>query len=258
MSLEHDRFKPIVKLLSLTPSIILLVLVLSLLLYLVMPTIRSIQLYGVYHALGDRIAKLILTVYYSYFPSQLNPFNIACLVALTIFLLCIMSPLRLGYSFAIAYATGVILYFGGTVVSGFMLGIASLTGGTSPIMPYYGFGIGDLFLAGFLFLLSMSGKVVSLVWRWASSQLPALLAVILAVNMLALTSMWLDKKQSKTEGFSRVPEKAFLRYAVLGGGAGVLLGAFLFRHKTKHRGLITSVIIASAAGIFILLGGLIA
>jgi len=70
--------------------------------------------------------------------------------------------------------------------------------------------------------------------------------------------MWLDKKQSKTEGFSRVPEKAFLRYAVLGGGAGVLLGAFLFRHKTKHRGLITSVIIASAAGIFILLGGLIA
>jgi uncharacterized membrane protein YsdA (DUF1294 family) len=254
--MSQDRFKPIVKLLSWIPSIILLVMVLSFLLYLAMPLIRSIR-FGVYNALANYLMKLVSMLYHSYFPSQLNVLNIACLIMLVIFLFYVMSPIHLGYSVASAYVAGIILYFTGTLLSGFMLGLAHWTGGTAPIMPYYGFGIGDFFMAGLLFLLSMSGKTVLTIWRWSSSQLPAMLAIVLAVNVLALTSMWLDKKQSVKPEAYRVPEKAFLRYAVLGGGAGVILGAFLFRHKTRHRGFLTSTVIASIAGFFILIGGLV-
>ena len=251
----QDRLKPIVKMLSWMPSIILLVLILSFLLYLAMPFIRSIQL-GIHDTIINYTVRLISIVYHSYFPSRLV-FNIACLAMLTIFLLHIMSPLHLGYSMVTAYVAGIALYFGGTIITGPLLGIAHWTGGRVPVMPSYGFGIGDFFLAGLLFLLSMSGKTVSLIWMWASSQIPALLAVITAVNILALVSMWIDKKQSMKPEAYRAPEKAFLMYAVLAGGAGVLLGAFFFRHKTKHGGFIASVIVASVAGSFILLGGLI-
>ena len=251
----QDRLKPIVKMLSWMPSIILLVLTLSFLLYLAMPFIRSIQL-GIHDTIINYTVRLISVVYHSYFPSRLV-FNIACLAMLTIFLLYIMSPLHLGYSMVTAYVAGIALYFGGTIITGFLLGIAHWTGERVPVMPSYGFGIGDLFLAGLLFLLSMSGKTVSLIWRWASSQAPALIAVIIAVNVLGLLSMWLDKKQSMTPEAYRIPERSLLKYSVLCGGVGIIAGAYIFKHKTRHRGLITSVIIASIAGSFILLGGLI-
>ena len=258
----QDRLKPIVKMLSWMPSIILLVLTLSFLLYLAMPFIRSIQL-GIHDTIINYTVRLISVVYHSYFPSHLV-FNTACLVLLMIFLACMLSPLWVGYSAATVYVTGIILYFLGVIMSGIFSGIMGFEqiitrGEVEPafLMPSYGFGIGDLFLAGLLFLLSMSGKTVSLIWRWVSSQAPALIAVIIAVNVLGLLSMWLDKKQSMTPEAYRIPERSLLKYSVLCGGAGIIAGAYIFKHKTRHRGLITSVIIASIAGSFILLGGLI-
>jgi uncharacterized membrane protein YsdA (DUF1294 family) len=124
--------------------------------------------------------------------------------------------------------------------------------------PSYGFGVGDFFMAGLLFLLYMSGKLVMLIWRWASGQAPAMLIIMVAVNGLTLLSMWLDRGQSRIAGAYRLPEKALLKYSALGGGLGVIAGALILRHKTGHVGLLASVILASAAGLFILLGGLIA
>jgi len=257
MAQIQDRLKPLVKLLSWIPNIILFVLALSLILYIIMPIAWSIRVKDVQSVVVDYIVRLMSIIYYSYFPSQLNLFNILCLIVLAVFLLYMMSPLLLGYNIATAYVAGIALYFGGQIITGFWLGLAGLTGGTAPIIPNYGFGIGDFFIAGLIFLVSMSGKAVSLIWRWASSQTVALLAIILAVNILALVSMWIDKKQSTRPEAYRVPEKSLLKYSLLCGGIGIIIGAILFRHKTKHKGLLTSVVVATIAGVFILLGGLV-
>jgi uncharacterized membrane protein YsdA (DUF1294 family) len=258
----EDRLKPVVKLLSWIPSIVFIVLILSLILYTLTPVIQPSKPSSVFDAVAGWLARLLAAVYRSYFPSQLNTFNVVCLVMLAAFLLYMLSPLPLGYGLATAYVTGIIAYFAGALITGFLSGIGRFWAGgvaePAPMTPSYGFGVGDFFMAGLLFLLYMSGKLVMLIWRWASGQAPAMLIIIAAVNGLTLLSMWLDRGQSRIAGAYRLPEKALLKYSALGGGLGVIAGALILRHKTGHVGLLASVILASAAGLFILLGGLIA
>ena len=57
---------------------------------------------------------------------------------------------------------------------------------------------------------------------------------LLAVNLWAFGLMWLDKRRSKRKGARRVRERTLFLSALLGGGAGAILGMWTFRHKTKH------------------------
>ncbi len=57
--------------------------------------------------------------------------------------------------------------------------------------------------------------------------------LLIAINVIALTAMGLDKVKSLT-GKWRIPEKRLFIYVLLGGGIGGCLGMFLYRHKTKH------------------------
>jgi uncharacterized membrane protein YsdA (DUF1294 family) len=152
------------------------------------------------------------------------------------------------------YIIGIGWYFTGSFVAGFLNAVARL-GGAVPgfSMPLYGYGVGDLFLAGLNFLLGFSGGVVRLAARWAGPQLPVILATIAFLNLVALIVMRVDKRQAEIEGY-RVPEKAILRYAALGGVFGTLAGAFLYRHKTQHRMLLAEAVLASAAAYTLLLG----
>lgn len=58
-------------------------------------------------------------------------------------------------------------------------------------------------------------------------------AVFLAINTIAMGMMGLDKARARA-GRYRIPEKTLLLTAVLGGAAGICLGMYLFRHKTRH------------------------
>ncbi len=61
-----------------------------------------------------------------------------------------------------------------------------------------------------------------------------ILAYLLMVNLCGFCLCAMDKKKAKN-GQWRVPERRFFVIAVLGGGPGVLLSMYRFRHKTKHR-----------------------
>jgi uncharacterized membrane protein YsdA (DUF1294 family) len=202
----------------------------------------------------ELFARLLSAVVGFYHPSTLSPQNAASLVVLGLFVSFMTSAVRYVSWAGILYITGIGWYFTGSFVAGFLNAVARL-GGAVPgfSMPLYGYGVGDLFLAGLNFLLGFSGGAARLAARWAGHQLPVILATTAALNLVALIVMRVDKRQAEIEGY-RVPEKAILRYAALGGVFGILAGAFLYRHKTQHRMLLAEAVLASAAAYALLLG----
>jgi uncharacterized membrane protein YsdA (DUF1294 family) len=202
----------------------------------------------------ELFARMLSAVVSFYHPSTLSPQNVASLVVLGLFVSFMTSAVRYVSWAGMLYITGIGWYFTGSFVAGFLNAVARL-GGAVPgfSIPLYGYGVGDLFLAGLNFLLGFSGGAARLAARWAGHQLPVILATIAVLNLVALIVMRVDKRQAEIEGY-RVPEKAILRYAALGGVFGILAGAFLYRHKTQHRMLLAEAVLASAAAYTLLLG----
>lgn len=60
-----------------------------------------------------------------------------------------------------------------------------------------------------------------------------LTAYLVLVNAAALALMLTDKKKAR-RGAWRIPEATLLGIAVFGGSIGVIIGMYLFRHKTRH------------------------
>ena len=86
------------------------------------------------------------------------------------------------------------------------------------------------------------------------------LAFIGVMTLVGLSAMWLDKGIARRNGERvlrgkkprrRIPERTLFLIAALGGSIGVLLGMYLFRHKTKHRSFVFGVpgILALQAGL---------
>lgn len=59
-----------------------------------------------------------------------------------------------------------------------------------------------------------------------------LIIYLIAVNVFAFLLAGWDKRRAIVHKF-RVPENTLLLSAVIGGGLGLMLGFFLFRHKTR-------------------------
>ncbi|MBQ7565968.1 MAG: DUF1294 domain-containing protein [Oscillospiraceae bacterium] len=55
---------------------------------------------------------------------------------------------------------------------------------------------------------------------------------LILINALGLVLMLLDKRYA-IQGKRRIPEATLMGVAAVGGSVGVLLGMYLFRHKTK-------------------------
>lgn len=53
------------------------------------------------------------------------------------------------------------------------------------------------------------------------------------MSLVCFLVMGSDKQRAK-RGARRVPEARLFLLALLGGGAGGLLGMYVFRHKTRH------------------------
>ena len=62
---------------------------------------------------------------------------------------------------------------------------------------------------------------------------PAFAGYLVALNVLALVLMSVDKRRAKRHAW-RIPEATFFAVALLGGSAGAWAGMYLFRHKTRH------------------------
>ena len=60
-----------------------------------------------------------------------------------------------------------------------------------------------------------------------------LVAYILVINLIGFLTMWYDKKMAIKEN-PRVSEKSIFTICLLLGSAGVYIGMYKFRHKTKH------------------------
>lgn len=68
-----------------------------------------------------------------------------------------------------------------------------------------------------------------------------LIIYLVLINLAGFITAFADKRRARRSAW-RVPEKAFLWLAAIGGGLGVLAGFFAFRHKTKHIGLMLGVL----------------
>jgi len=56
---------------------------------------------------------------------------------------------------------------------------------------------------------------------------------LIAINIIGLVVMQLDKSASRKRNAQRIPERTLFLIAILGGSFGSSLGMFLFRHKTR-------------------------
>ena len=59
------------------------------------------------------------------------------------------------------------------------------------------------------------------------------LVYLLTINAAGFFSMLADKHKAR-KNLWRIPERVLMTVAVLGGSAGILLGMYTARHKTKH------------------------
>lgn len=62
---------------------------------------------------------------------------------------------------------------------------------------------------------------------------PGLVIYILIINLFAIFLMKYDKVKAINNQY-RISEKTLFLIALILGGAGIYIGMYLFRHKTKH------------------------
>ena len=78
-----------------------------------------------------------------------------------------------------------------------------------------------------------------------------LLYYILIINLYGIIIMYYDKRKSRKNQW-RVPEARIFLIAFILGSPGVLLGMYLFRHKTKHMKFILGIPIILVIQVYLL------
>lgn len=80
-----------------------------------------------------------------------------------------------------------------------------------------------------------------------------IIPVLIVLNLISFAVAGIDKLASKKHR-RRVPERHFILFSLLLGGAGVLFGFHIFRHKTRHSSLLVKVWLLSFLSYGIALG----
>lgn len=60
-----------------------------------------------------------------------------------------------------------------------------------------------------------------------------LFTYLVLINILSFISMYVDKRKAILNKY-RISEKTLFILAMLGGGIGIYIGMYTFRHKTQH------------------------
>ena len=70
--------------------------------------------------------------------------------------------------------------------------------------------------------------------------LPPWLALYVSWNLVGFIMIMVDKRRAR-HGEWRIRERTFFLWAAAFGAAGVLLGMYVFRHKTRHLSFVIGV-----------------
>jgi len=271
------HIEPLVRALSLIPKIMLFIVCASLFLYVVGRLLANQDptaiLYAMLAMLGRFLGALAT-------PAEPNAANIWALIAVAV---VVATAFRWKDSMYYLLASYII-----SIIMGMILALTSPILGLRQPMPQglqLGSGIADIFLFGLLGLLSLNRLILGTIISWAGSQLTELIFLAAAMSALGLAAMYVDKRAAVEESqlarlpeimsdprldqkrkmemlerasrmkIVRMPEKDLVRYALLGGGLGVLAGAILFRHKIRDLGFLAWATIATIISLYVLLGG---
>jgi uncharacterized membrane protein YsdA (DUF1294 family) len=77
------------------------------------------------------------------------------------------------------------------------------------------------------------------------------LIIFALLSLLGFTLVYLDKRKAVEHAW-RIPEKTFFVLGLIGGAAGILIGMYVFRHKTRKAVFIGVLIFDLIANIIIL------
>jgi len=284
------RMEPIARALSLIPKLMLFIACASLLLYALGKMLEIPEVSRMASATTSQSVYQILSVVFFAFLALINkafgalatPTEItAASVGALIFAITLIATV---FSWRTAIYLTVACYVI-SIVMGILLLLTRPFLGLETIMPEglrLGSGIADLLLYGFLGLLNFSHVMLRMISGWVASQFADVLFLATIMSLLGFAAMYVDKrgvdasrqierlpeiasdqrlsherKMEIVRGLEcfAIPEKDLVRYALLGGGLGVLAGALLFRHKTENIGFLAWVTILTIASLWILSGG---
>jgi len=122
-------------------------------------------------------------------------------------------------------------------------------------LPSTGNLIADFIVAALLPVVNLLSFLFDHAVRTVQVTMPAVPVMALVSSSLGFLAMKVDKSQAVVEGW-RLSERAIEWYALTGGGPGILAGAFIFRHKTRHGALLAKVAVATVLTWLILLSAI--
>jgi uncharacterized membrane protein YsdA (DUF1294 family) len=122
-------------------------------------------------------------------------------------------------------------------------------------LPSTGNLIADFIVAALLPVVNLLSFLFDHAVRTVQLTMPAVPIMALISSSLGFLAMKVDKSQAVMEGW-RLSERAIEWYALTGGGPGILAGAFIFRHKTRHGALLAKVAVVTVLTWLILLSAI--
>jgi uncharacterized membrane protein YsdA (DUF1294 family) len=154
-----------------------------------------------------------------------------------------------GLGIAVALFSG--LLYGAVRFLGLGIGLESALSALPPT----GNLIADFIVAALLPVVNLLSFLFDHAVRTVQVTMPAVPVMALISFSLGFLAMKVDKSQAVAEGW-RLSERAIEWYALTGGGPGILAGAFIFRHKTRHGALLAKVAVATVLTWLILLSAI--
>lgn len=239
---EQDRFKSLLEN-SLTvfrwaPRILLTILVISLLFY-VGYRLQSLG-FGP-RPIESAVQFIRKALEFLYRPAEPTAAHVLAL-AVT----CILMSTLLDWRWALSYLATIIIV---PVTAAFLLapiaGLFSVQPATS------GHVVSNLLALGLAKMLEVNHVFYMLIVGWVRLQPHTFITLMMAMSVLGALVMYVDKRLAKTGG-RRMAEKDLLRYALAGGGLGIIIGALLFRHKTRHYWLLAQTSIVTLTTVYVL------
>lgn len=276
------RIEPFARALSLIPKLILFVACVSLALYIIQRLIGgSIYPPQASDSVAQSLPQMLTTIFYALLgllgkllsalasPAGVTATSVGALVAVLVLIASVF-----GWRYAIIYA---VTSYAGSLVIGVLVALAASTlglGRAPPSSLHLSGGLAGLFLFGFLGLLSLSRLIFNTLLGWVGSQLADFLFLAAVMSVLGFAAMYVDKRaaveasqllrlsdERKIELLERaggeikvvrIPEKDLARYALLGGGLGILAGAILLRHKIRDLSFLLWVAVLTLVSMYVL------
>lgn len=250
------KYSPIIgvltKLLSWAPKIMLLLVIASI-------TLHALYKFGITPTASLESVPWDAALRYSAkaFAAFANPTELNAAALLLLAMVLIASSALFGIGFSIwAFIFLLIISIIMTIFIPFIAPLFGLlqAGDITAIELPTSASIGEVLTFSFRYVLTFIHLAVGFISGWARAQTLSIVGLVVAANALGFSAMLLDKAAAinAADPGKRVPEKEFVRYAGLGGGFGVLAGAILFRHKTKHKALLAHILLSTIASIYIL------